>query len=125
MGESGGPLGSAYITPSEPIIGPDGKYYVPLYYHFPVGRGGSITESSVLVKPFTRLIEEGNYVGKIAFVFYRQDNSYFILGSFAFTDRGRIVFFPGFTFTFFIMTRFLHGMKDIPVLHARSIPFSQ
>jgi hypothetical protein len=43
-----------------------------------------------------------NPIGKIAFVFYRENNSYFVLGSFAFTDR--IIFFPGLNFSRLIYT---------------------
>jgi hypothetical protein len=57
---------------------------------------------SALVKPFRKLIDDGKPIGKIAFLFYRQNNSYFILGSFAFTDR--VIFFPGITFSRLIHT---------------------
>jgi hypothetical protein len=92
----------ASIFPLDAKSNGDGTGFVPLYYLFPFGTGDSITESSALVKPFKRLFELGKWIGKIAFVFYREDDSYFTLGSFAFTDK--IIFFPGTTISRVIHT---------------------
>lgn len=102
LGKSGAPLGNAYIVPLDPRTDNDGKPYIPLYYYFPFGNSNSINPDSALVKPFTKLMEGGYPIGEVAFVFYREDNSYFVLGSFAFAHR--IVFFPGLKFSRIIHT---------------------
>ena len=46
---------------------------------------------------------DGGYpIEEVAFVFYRENNSYFVLGSFAFAHR--IIFFPGLKFSRIIHT---------------------
>jgi hypothetical protein len=102
LGRSGGPLGNAQIILMDPQIDANGQPYIPLYYDFPFGTGNSINEYSALVKPFRKLLEEGKPIGKTAFLFYREDNSYFVLGSFAFTNR--TIFFPGLNFSRIIHT---------------------
>jgi hypothetical protein len=98
VGRSGGPIGNAYIIPLDPQIDSDGHHYIPIYYHFPLGTGDSIYEESALVRPFKKLMLEGKPAGKTAFLFYRQDSSPFVLGSFTFTGR-RTIFFPPSTLT--------------------------
>jgi len=95
LGRSGGDVGNASIIPLEPQIDTHGEYYITLYYHFPIGTGHSINEYSALVKPFRKLMKDGKPIGKTAFVFYHGENSYYVIGSFAFTER--IIFFPGST----------------------------
>ena len=58
-GRSGGPIGHAHISVSDPVKDDNGKFYIPIYYHFPVGRGNSINPDSALVKPFEKLMVEG------------------------------------------------------------------
>lgn len=102
LGRSGGPLGNAQIIPMDPQTDSDGQHYIPLYYHFPFGSSDSINDYSALVKPFRKLLEEGKPIGKTAFLFYLENNSYFVLGSFAFTNR--TIFFPGLTFSRIVHT---------------------
>lgn len=122
LGRSGGAIGDAYIKLLDPKIDTKGNPYIPLYYHFPVGIGNSINEYSALVKPFRKLIEEGKPIGKTAFVFYREDNAYFVLGAFAFTNR--TIFFPGLTFSRVIhapdnrdLTGELHNIEHFTLEH--------
>jgi hypothetical protein len=103
IGRSGGPLGNAYIIPLDPQIDSNGHHYIPIYYHFPFGTGHSVGEDSALVRPFKKLMQEEKPAGKTAFVFYRQDNISFVLGSFTFTGR-RIIFFPPSTLTRVVYT---------------------
>ncbi|MGA7975928.1 MAG: hypothetical protein WB975_01715 [Nitrososphaeraceae archaeon] len=102
LGKSGGPLGNAYILPLDPRTDDNGKPCIPLYYHFPFGQGNSINPDSALVKPFSKLMDGGYPIEEVVFVFYRENNSYFVLGSFAFTHR--IIFFPGLKFSRIIHT---------------------
>jgi hypothetical protein len=97
LGRSGGDIGNAYIDVLDVQIDANLNYYIPIYYHLPGGRGDSISECSALVRPFRKLMEEGKPIGKTAFLFYRENNVYHVLGSFAFTDR--TIFFPGLTFS--------------------------
>ena len=84
LGKRGGPLGNAYILPLDPRTDDNGKPCIPLYYHFPFGQGNSINPDSTLVKPFYKLMDGGYPIEEVVFVFYRENNSYFVLGSFAF-----------------------------------------
>lgn len=95
LGRSGGPVGYARIVIEEPEIDSDGKPYIPISYHFPVGTGDSIDENSALVKPFRSILEDGKPVGQIVFVFYQENDTDFVLGSFVNTVGNRILFFPG------------------------------
>jgi hypothetical protein len=78
LGRSGGPLAYSRIIPKALQIDANGQPYIPLYYHFPFGKGNSINEYSALVKPFRKLLEEGKPIGKTAFLFYRENDSYFL-----------------------------------------------
>ncbi len=93
LGENGGPIGFANISVFEMLYDEKGELYVPIYYDFPLGDGDSIDKNSALVKPFNNILKEGKPNGKIAFVFYMQDEKYYVLGSFVNTGR-RILFFP-------------------------------
>jgi hypothetical protein len=110
LGRSGDPIGNAYIIPLESEIDAKRQNYIPIYYYFPTGTGDSINECSALVKPFRRLIEEGKPIGKTAFVFYREGNLYYVLGSFAFTER--IIFFPGLSFSRVVHTPDGRGLAN-------------
>ena len=92
---TGGPVGFASIIGEPPQIDNLGKAYLTLRYIFPRGTGGSINQTSALVRPFQKILEEGKPTGKITFVFYQEDNNYYVLGSLVHTGR-RILFFPGF-----------------------------
>jgi hypothetical protein len=97
LGRSGGDIGEAYLEVLDIEWTPEGEQFIPLKYHFPFGNRTSIDESSALVKPFKKLMDDGRPTGKIAFVFYRENGVDFVLGSFAFTER--IIFFPGISFS--------------------------
>ncbi|MGQ0796015.1 MAG: hypothetical protein ACT4N5_07535 [Nitrosopumilaceae archaeon] len=89
-----GELGKAYFLPLDPLIDENGRPNMPIYYCFPVGSGDSISEDSALVRPLRKIIRDGKPIGKIAYVFYKERNEFFVLGSFAYTGK-RLIFFPG------------------------------
>ena len=117
IGTSGGPLGYAYVRPLDVVSNINGRLAIPIKYHFPVGHGNSIKTQSALVKPFEKLMEEGKPHGQVAFVFYRENNSYFVLGSFALAHR--IVFFPGLRFSRIVASSFsnLTRVKELDIQH--------
>ena len=67
---SGGPIGFASVEINPSIVNDDGTTYIPLVYQFPIGNGGSIQPESSLVRPFRKLLDQGNPIGKINFIFY-------------------------------------------------------
>lgn len=92
-GWNGGVIGNANISIKQVgLIGSNPA--IELSYNFPIGNKINIDQNSSLVRPFTKLIEDGKPAGKINFLFFQEKNEYYILGSFANTGR-RIVFFPG------------------------------
>ena len=92
LGRSGGVIGGASVRVLDIEWTPEGNPIIPLEYRFPFGMGVSISQSSALVKPFRKLLDNGKPIGKVTFVFFRENGTDFVLGSFAFTDR--IIFFP-------------------------------
>lgn len=91
---TGGVLGGASVTPLKPEIDNNGDRILPLLYTFPMGNGGSISESSALVRPFKKILRDGKPVGKIYYIFHKEKDEYYVLGSLAFSS-GRLIFFPG------------------------------
>jgi hypothetical protein len=87
-------LGEADVIPLEPKIDTNGDRILPLLYVFPMGNGGSISESSALVRPFKKILRDGKPIGKISYVFYQDKQEYYVLGSLAYSNK-RIIFFPG------------------------------
>jgi len=64
-------------------------------YNFPWGEGISSDQSSALVRPFRKIFRHGKDPGTITYVFHSDNGKFYVLGSFAFTNK-RIIFFPGF-----------------------------
>jgi len=100
VGRSGGPLGTASIRVSKPQKDTNGQNFSRITYDFPMGIIDSVNQNSALVRPFRRAIADGKSVGKTTFVFHHNSNGYFVLGSFAHTDKiSRTIFFPGLNFS--------------------------
>jgi hypothetical protein len=95
MSWEGEELGNASLVPFAPKKDEAGNSYLPLIYDFPLGKNISIDDNYVLVRPFRRVLEKGKPMGTINYVFYQEDNNYFVLGAFVYSDRQRIIFFPG------------------------------
>jgi hypothetical protein len=95
MSWEGEELGNASLIPLAPQKDEAGDSYLPLIYDFPLGKNISVDDNSALVRPFRRVLEKGKPIGTINYVFYQENNDYFILGSFVYSDRQRIIFFPG------------------------------
>jgi len=93
---SGGVIGTASVAALPPRTDGNGSPYIPLVYQFPVGGGHSISSDSSLVRPFRKLFEDGEPIGKINFIFYTDNNNNYIIGSVANTTK-RLIFFPGLT----------------------------
>jgi hypothetical protein len=93
-GWTGGVLGEADVIPLEPETDKNGDRILPLLYIFPMGNGGSITPNSALVRPFKKILMDGKPVGKIYYVFYKEKEEYYVLGSLAYSNE-RLIFFPG------------------------------
>jgi hypothetical protein len=88
--------GIAYLIALDPLIDETGESYIPLMYTFPLGDEMSVNQNSVLVRPFYKVLKEGKPMGTISYIFYQENEDYFILGSFIYTKR-RLIFFPGVT----------------------------
>jgi hypothetical protein len=88
-------LGTATLTPLPPRLDNNGQPYLPLVYRFPIGEGDSVSENSALVRPFKRVLEKGKPMGTIGYIFYQEAKAYFVLGALAYSENGRILFFPG------------------------------
>jgi len=58
------------------------------------GRNVSFDLDSSLVRPYTQLFEEGIPPNPIRFVFHKEPEKWFVLGSFS-TSKDHILFFPG------------------------------
>jgi hypothetical protein len=95
-GWTGEVLGGAAVIPLQPEIDKNGDCVLPLLYTFPMGNGGSISESSALVRPFEKILKNGKPVGKIYYIFYKEKQEYYVLGSLAYSND-RLIFFPGHT----------------------------
>ncbi len=91
---SGKALGEASVIPLNPEIDRNGDRILPLLYTFPIGNGGSISENSALVRPFKKILKDGKPIGKIHYIFYKEGQKYYVLGSLAYSN-GRLIFFPG------------------------------
>lgn len=91
---SGGPIGVASVEVNPPIVNDDGTAYIPLVYQFPIGKGYHIQSESSLVRPFRKLLDSGNPIGKINFIFYSENDQHYIVGSIVNTKK-RLIFFPG------------------------------
>lgn len=92
---SEGIIGEAALTPSPPKMDNNGQPYLPLVYEFPIGSGDSVSDSSALVRPFRRVLEKGKPMGTICYIFYQEEETYFVLGALVYSENGRILFFPG------------------------------
>jgi hypothetical protein len=72
---------------------------VEVTFEFPEGRGsisGAEALSSAIGRPFRRLFESGNAIGRVVFLFFRPpDEEMRTLGSLCYTPRGKAIFFPG------------------------------
>ncbi len=82
------------MIPLKPEIDKNGDRILPLLYTFPIGNGGSISESSALVRPFKKILRDGKPIGKIYYIFYKDNQEYYVLSSLAYSS-GRLIFFPG------------------------------
>lgn len=70
---------------------------IQLTLELPMGKGEIDTSSSSLARPLRRLFVTGKSAGKINYVFYRHvDEQCYNIGSLCLTEKGRILFFPGF-----------------------------
>lgn len=87
-------LGKASMIPLKPEIDKNGDRILPLLYTFPIGNGGSLSESSALVRPFKKILRDGKPIGKIYYIFYKDNQEYYVLGSLTYSS-GRLIFFPG------------------------------
>lgn len=56
---------------------------------------GIQSRMSALVRPLRQLFQEGKPIGRINYVFYEEDNLYYVLGSLCYSPAARILYFPG------------------------------
>lgn len=71
-----------------------GKLFRQIYLRFYDGQGISKNRFSALVRPFRISIDKGTPIKKVSFVAHKNNEDYFILGTFTCTNK-RILFFPG------------------------------
>jgi hypothetical protein len=57
MSWEGEKLGDASLFPLPPQKNEDGDPYLPLVFHFPLGKKMSIDENSALGRPYRRILE--------------------------------------------------------------------
>lgn len=65
-----------------------------IVYQLPVGSGTSTNVDSALIRPFRKILNDGKPVGNINYVFLKDNDHYFVIGSFSYTEK-HIIFFPG------------------------------
>lgn len=71
-------------------------YHICRYvYSFPIGIGNSVSENPALVRPFKKVLEQGKPMGTIGYIFYQEEEIYFVFGALVYSENGRILFFPG------------------------------
>ena len=85
--------GKCSLVALKPLIDDDGKPYLPLMYDFPFGQDFGVSQDSALVRPFHKALRDGKPVGTINYIFYKEIDKYYILGSFAHSPGGKIIFF--------------------------------
>lgn len=61
----------------------------------PVGEGEGSGDDSALMRPFRKILRDGQKAGKITYVFHKDQNKYYVLGAFCVTNK-YMIFFPGF-----------------------------
>lgn len=92
MTEIGGILGvaqySTYIYETEPLP------KLEIKYKFPIGLGIITDKNSALIRPFNKILNDGKLPGKVVYLFHKDNDEYYILGSFACTEK-HLIFFPG------------------------------
>jgi hypothetical protein len=88
-------LGDATLTPFPPKLDSNGQLYLPLVYSFPIGIGNNVSENSALVRPFKKVLEKGKPMGTIGYIFYQEEEIYFVFGALVYSENGKILFFPG------------------------------
>ena len=61
-----------------------------------IGQGIKTGINNALIRPYRVLINEERRVGRVVYVFYQENATFFrIFGSFCYTSSGRLLFFPG------------------------------
>ena len=73
---------------------PEGSF-LKITDRFGKGIGISHDENSALVRPYRRFLEDRTKIGSVKYICFKEKNNYFVLGSFVFTSKKRILFFPG------------------------------
>lgn len=79
---------------SGPVQDTTGNLSQSIRFHFYDGEGFSNNQHSALVRPFRKTLEKESLLNNVIFVEHEDNNNYFVLGSFTYTEK-RILFFPG------------------------------
>ena len=77
-----------------PVNTPEGPF-LKITDRFGKGVGITHDENSALVRPYRRFLEDRTKIGSVKYICFKEKNNYFVLGSFVFTSKKRILFFPG------------------------------
>jgi hypothetical protein len=94
MSYDGGVVGSVTVDVSRPFVDKDGKPCILFRFNFPFGDTSKIDDESALLRPFRKILRDGEPMGKIVYSFHEENNRQYILGSFVNTEK-RLIFFPG------------------------------
>ncbi|MEX0763993.1 MAG: hypothetical protein WD033_02340 [Nitrosopumilaceae archaeon] len=114
---TGGPVGLAQFSTFKIDTTPGNALVIE--YDFPWGRGDSSNKDSALVRPFRKILRDGKDPGKINYLFHTDNDKYYVLGSFAYTNN-HIIFFPAFvdrTIVNFYETQFIEQGIQLHVDH--------
>lgn len=89
---SGGIVGVASFQPLEPK-NENGVNYLPIEYTFPMGKDQTLNDNSALVRPLKGLLDEGNIFRRINFIFYKEKDEYYTIGSIV-VGKKYLIFYP-------------------------------
>lgn len=89
---SGGVAGEANFELLSPR-NENGISYLPIEYNFSVGTGESLNDDSALVRSIKGLLVDGKPVKKISFIFYKEKNNHYVVGTIILSKK-YLIFYP-------------------------------
>ena len=91
----GGTTGYATMEQLPATYDKSGKPIAWFLCTYPLGKGISSNNDSALARPYHKILTKGAPMGTVAPIFYKEDENYFVLGTFVQSDKKKILFFPG------------------------------
>lgn len=75
------------------ILEKDDEVSIQMIHEFSKGSGLSNSFNSLLMRPFSKLMNTGKLPGKVSYLILRESNIDYLLGAFSYTEK-RLLFFP-------------------------------